>query len=114
VTTNPSAFRLILTTAGTATQARDLARTLVTAKVAACVNVLPGMCSHYHWQGELQEEAEVLLLIKTTADNVDEVQRLLTEHHTYDLPEFLVVHIDDGEPRYLSWLAEQCSSGPAS
>lgn len=98
--------RLILTTAGSDAQAAELARRIVDARAAACVNVVRGVCSFYRWKGEVQEESETLLVIKTTSSCVEHVRRLLATHHSYELPEFLVLPIVDGDPRYLSWIAD--------
>lgn len=107
-----SSIRLILTSAGSAEQAAQLARILVKERAAACVSVSPQVCSFYRWDGELQEEGETQLFIKTRADQVERVRTLIAENHSYDLPEFLVLPIVDGDPRYLAWIDENC--GPDS
>ncbi len=93
----------MLTTVENTDQARSLARDLVSRRLAACVTTLPAR-SVYSWEGGVHEDAEVLLLIKTTPRNVDDLQRYLEESHPYELPEFLVLSVERGSHRYLDWL----------
>ena len=88
-----------------------LARRLVDARAAACVNILPTMVSVYRWKGEVQRDRECQLVIKTTTDRVQVARDLLREHHPYELPECLVVRVDDGDSAYLHWIAEQTHDG---
>ncbi|WP_374249090.1 divalent-cation tolerance protein CutA [Thermomonas sp.] len=85
--------------------AERIAGTLVEEQLAACVNLLPGVTSLYRWQGRLQRDAEVLLLIKTTRDRYPALQARLPQLHPYELPELLAVEAADGLPAYLHWLA---------
>jgi len=85
--------------------AERIAGTLVEEQLAACVNLLPGVTSLYRWQGRLQRDAEVLLLIKTTRDRYPALQARLPLLHPYELPELLAVEAADGLPAYLHWLA---------
>jgi periplasmic divalent cation tolerance protein len=87
-----------------------LARGLVEARLAACVNLVGGVRSVYRWQGELQQDDELQLLIKTRRSLWPELQRFVTEHHPYEVPELLVVPIEAGSERYLAWLFEQTVS----
>ncbi|MBK8638820.1 MAG: divalent-cation tolerance protein CutA [Chromatiaceae bacterium] len=81
-----------------------LAETLVGEGLAACVNLLPGVRSIYVWQGRMQCDAEVLLLIKTAASRFPELAARLRELHPYDLPEIMAVLISHGLPDYLNWV----------
>jgi periplasmic divalent cation tolerance protein len=92
-------------TCGTRAEARKLARALLTGKLAACVNILDGVESHYWWRGKMEQSKECLLLIKTTADQTDAVTKMVQKHHSYELPEIIFTRIAKGERRYLRWMA---------
>lgn len=94
-------------TASDLESARLLARALVEEHLAACVNVLPGMRSVYRWQGELHEDDEVLLLVKSRRTLVPALLARIAELHAYEVPCALVLPIVDGLPAYLAWLAGQ-------
>jgi periplasmic divalent cation tolerance protein len=102
---------LVLTTIGADTDGHGLARTLVEEHLAACVNVLPVMTSVYRWKGQVEQDKEQQLIIKTTPDRVEALQSRLRELHTYELPEFLVVDADGGSSAYLAWVRESVGSG---
>ncbi|MFZ1536703.1 MAG: divalent-cation tolerance protein CutA [Chromatiaceae bacterium] len=84
--------------------ALSLAETLVGEGLAACVNLLPGVRSIYFWQGKLQRDAEVLLLIKSSASGFPDLAARLRELHPYDLPEIMAVPISHGLSDYLNWV----------
>ncbi len=102
----PIDSRVILVTCPDAETGQKLARVLVEEKLAACVNIVPGLTSVYFWQGAVQTEAEVLLLIKSTQPVLARLQARLLELHPYTVPEFLSLPVDSGAPAYLQWLAE--------
>jgi periplasmic divalent cation tolerance protein len=81
----------VLTTIGADPDAAVLAKTLVNERLAACVNVLPPMSSVYRWKGEVEEDREHQLVIKTTPDKLTALERRLRELHPYELPEFIVL-----------------------
>ena len=95
-----------LSTVGSAEEADRLARALVERRLAACVNVVPGVVSHYRWQGELQRDDERLLVIKTRAERIEALRDALSELHPYELPELVAFEISAGSPEYLKWLDE--------
>ena len=102
---------IVLSTCGNATEAEKLARHLIDNRLAACVNVVPGLLSYYRWQGQVENDAELLLLIKTARGLLDEVRSALDKLHSYELPEFVVVPIVDGSPEYLDWLESEVGRG---
>ena len=105
-----SEFVIVLTTFPADGDAEALARTLVTERLAACVNVLPPMVSIYRWKAAVEAASERQLVIKTTAARVAALQDRLTALHSYEVPEFLVLPISEGGEAYLSWLTD--STGP--
>ncbi len=96
--------RLVLTTAGSREEAERIAAALVNERLAACVNLIPGLSSTYRWQGVVETAAEILLLIKTTAENLDRVEAGIRRMHSYELPEFLILRPDAAGEAYLDWL----------
>jgi periplasmic divalent cation tolerance protein len=88
----------------------DLGRRLVEEGLAACVQVLPGGTAIYRWQGELQVDPQVQLIIKTTVAAWERVRDRIVELHADEVPEILALPVVDGLPAYLSWLGESASS----
>lgn len=99
---------LVLCTCPDDTVADDLARQVVTRRLAACVNRLPGIRSTYHWDGELQQDEEVLLLIKTAPDRYEALEACLKSLHPYENPEIIATPVIAGSDPYLKWLADGC------
>jgi periplasmic divalent cation tolerance protein len=95
---------VVLCTCATADEAERLARELVEARLAACVNVVPGLRSFYRWQGKLEDAAEHLLLIKSSRERFGELRAAIERLHSYDVPEVVALPIVDGAPNYLDWL----------
>jgi periplasmic divalent cation tolerance protein len=92
-----------------------LARPLVERNLAACVNVLAEMRSIYKWEGRVNDDAERLMLLKTTRGRLRDVEALVREVHPYELPEFIVVPVEGGSEAYLRWVRERTSpNGDAS
>lgn len=81
-----------------------LAQTLVERHLAACINILAGCTSVYHWQGQLETSSEIPLLIKTTSGRFAELQETILALHPYELPEIIAVPLTQGLPQYLQWL----------
>lgn len=94
------------TTCPNASAATRLARGLVDAHLAACVSIGPKIQSVYPWQGRIESEAEVALLIKTSPDKLPALKEFLVENHDYDVPELLVTPVIDGHQPYLDWARE--------
>ena len=103
--------RVVLVSTPDVDTARLLARTLVEERLAACGNIVPGLVSVYRWQGSLHEDAEALLVLKTSAERIAELTARVTELHPYDVPEVLALGIEQGNRPYLDWLGECLSPG---
>jgi periplasmic divalent cation tolerance protein len=100
-----SAYAVVLVTAPSVKVARALARTVLNARLAACVNLIPSVESHYWWQNRLERGREILLLIKTTKARLSVLEKTVLAQHPYDTPEFVVLDISRGARRYLDWIA---------
>ena len=100
-------YVLVMMTAPSLEVAERISAALLDAKLAACVNILPGMQSHYTWQGEIQHDQEVLLLAKTRYELFnEEFMRVVRQQHPYEVPEIITLPIQDGAPNYLGWIDE--------
>ena len=104
--------RIVLSTVDSDETARQLAQAWVGSRRAACVSILPHVRSVYRWKGEICEEGEALLVIKTAFGDEEEQRSLLASlaaDHPYEEPEFLVLDPSAGAPGYLAWVLEQVS-----
>jgi periplasmic divalent cation tolerance protein len=97
---------LILTTLPADADAGAFALALVDARLAACVNLLPVMESVYRWEGRVERASERQLLLKTSRDRVAALRERVRELHPYDVPEFIVLPIVDGDDAYLRWIGD--------
>ena len=86
-------------------KAADVARTLVSEGLAACVNLVPPVRSIYRWQGELCDERETLAMMKTTNERFDALKDRLVALHPYEMPEVIAVPVEAGHAPYLDWVA---------
>ena len=100
---------LALTTLPADADAGEFGRTLVHERLAACVNLLPVMESIYRWEGKIEFEAERQLVIKTSRDRIADLWDRVRELHPYEVPEFVVISIVDGNEAYLRWIGESTS-----
>ena len=98
-------YRLIYITTGDEAEAKKIGRTLVEEKLAACVNFHP-IQSIYRWEGEIEEEGEIAILVKTRAELVDRVIERVKELHSYEVPDIISLPIEKGYPAYLQWIEE--------
>jgi len=98
---------LVLSTAPDRATAEKIGRALVGERLAACVNVVPGLRSIYRWKGKIERDREVLCLIKTRRTLLPALTRRLTALHPYDVPEVVAIGIVGGSRTYLDWIAEQ-------
>jgi len=93
-------------TCGSRSEARQLAQAVLTKKLAACVNIVAGVESHFWWQGKLDQANEWLLVIKTTGARTKAVTQLIRAQHSYAVPEIIFTPIVTGERNYLKWIRE--------
>ena len=96
--------QVVLMTAGSQQEADRIAETLVGEGLAACVNIVRGVTSVYHWQGEIQRDREWLLIAKTRREFLEELVERVHELHSYEVPEVIALPLSDGSERYLRWL----------
>lgn len=102
--------RIILSTAGSAEEARKIAQALVKQGLAACVNIVPQIESVYRWKGKLENSQELLLIVKTTAERVSKVFEAIQSLHSYEVPECIALEITAGSEAYLNWIAANSTS----
>lgn len=97
---------LVLTTTPNTREAEALAEKIVSERLAACVQVLPAMKSFYFWEGEVRNEAEHLVLIKTLQDKFEALKSCILENHSYDVPEIIAIKPSDVSEGYFKWLQD--------
>ena len=97
---------IVLTTCGNDDDADALARALVERRLAACVNAISKVKSTYRWKGEVQQDQETLLIIKTTAARLPAVEKTIREKSKYELPELIALAVSAGGADYLAWVRE--------
>jgi periplasmic divalent cation tolerance protein len=101
-----SDYLLALCTCPDEASAAHVARALVDERLAACVSRVPGLTSTYRWEGKVEEQAEHLLIIKTTTARLPALRERVVALHPYDVPELIALPFADGLPAYLGWLRE--------
>lgn len=107
---NTDSAVLVLTTAPSNEVAQSIARELLGAELIACANIVPGVRSMYRWKGEIHDDAELVMILKTTHDLAPSVEAAVLRHHPYETPEFLVIPASAGSEAYLAWLGASCRS----
>jgi periplasmic divalent cation tolerance protein len=101
---------VVLVTCPNVAEARRIARAVVSGKLAACINILPGtVVSIYRWKGKVESVRERLLLIKTSRKRLTKLREMVERLHSYDLPEFIALPIEAGSQAYLAWIDESVS-----
>ena len=105
---------VILVTAANRDECRKIARHLVEARLAACVNILPPIESVYRWQGQIAEEGEFLLIIKSAKPLFAEIETEILKLHSYRTPEIICLPIDDGSRNYLQWISDSVKTPSAT
>lgn len=98
---------VVLTTCSSDTEARDIAKTLVEEHLIACANVLPNALSIFRWQGELCEEDEVLMVMKSRRDHLGRIVKRIQSLHSYEVPEIIALPIISGSKAYLNWVCQE-------
>ncbi len=102
---------LVLVTAPNLKTARMLAKKVLESRLAACVNLVPHVESHYWWQGKVQKGSEVLMLLKSTRHLARRLEDLVIANHPYDTPEFVALPVQRANKRYLSWWIAATAQG---
>ena len=101
---------LVYTTWPSIVEAERAGRAIVERRLAACVNILPGMVSHYWWQGKIERAEEVVMLVKTRAGLADAVGKAVKDVHSYTTPSIMVVSVESVDPDYHRWIVEETSA----
>jgi len=101
--------RVVLATHPPGDKAAELGRTLVEQGLAACVNIVPSIHSIYQWQGKLEQDAECLLIMKTSVEQLPALEEAYLKLHPYDTPSFVVLHPEHVTPRYAAWIEDVVS-----
>ncbi len=97
---------VVLVTTPSHSDAADIARTLVSERLAACVNIIPGIRSIFYWDEKVQDETETLMLIKSSSDLFSELKKRIIMMHPYSVPEIVSINIQEGHNDYLNWIFE--------
>jgi uncharacterized protein involved in tolerance to divalent cations len=99
-------FAVVLVTTPHLRVARKLAGAVLDARLAACANLVPGLESHYVWQGKRERTREVLMMMKTTRRQLEALHALVIDLHPYDTPEFITLPLTQGNAHYLKWITD--------
>ncbi len=102
----PEEYILVITTCPDAAVAENIARALLDQRLAACVNLLPGGVSMYHWEGAIERAEEIVLMIKTSRSRYALIEDSIRKLHPYELPEVISVPIEAGSEEYLGWIKQ--------
>ncbi|MDP2158463.1 MAG: divalent-cation tolerance protein CutA [Nitrospirota bacterium] len=100
-------FVVVLITAPNEDAAAKMANEIVSSRLAACVNIIRNVRSIYHWQGKIEDEGEVLMLVKTRKEFFRDLEKRVKEIHPYTVPEIIAIPILEGSAEYLQWLSEE-------
>lgn len=103
---------LVFITTGGIEEAERIAEELIKDRLAACVNIIPGLTSIYRWKGEICKEKEILLILKTVESLLPRLKELVLKLHSYELPEIISLPICGGFEKYLQWIEEECQQKP--
>jgi len=100
---------LVYTTWPSIVEAERAGRTIVEQRLAACVNILPGMISHYWWEGKIERAEEVVMIIKTRAAKAEGVRTAVKQLHSYTTPSIMVLPVENVDPDYHAWIIQETS-----
>ncbi|MEW6075828.1 MAG: divalent-cation tolerance protein CutA [Candidatus Omnitrophota bacterium] len=101
-------YAIVLITASGRKEAKIIARSLLTRKIAACVNIIGNVDSYFRWKGKIDSAREVLLIVKTKKMRIPEVIRHVKSLHSYEVPEIISLPVTQGYAPYLSWITDEC------
>ena len=101
---------IVLVTTSSAEEASRIGDVLVSERLAACVNIVPGIESIYRWEGKVTRDHESLMIIKTTAERYEDLERRIKELHSYSTPEVIALKIERGSEQYLNWLSDSTAN----
>ena len=107
---NPTQAIVILVAAPNQQVAKKIAEHIVNKRLAACVNLLPGIRSIYRWQGKIEDDSEILMIIKSRRAKFEELSQSIASMHPYDTPEILALDVSQGSEKYLNWLLAETSA----
>lgn len=99
-------YIVVLITAPNEDEAVKISKILVEEKLAACVNILKDIRSIYFWQGKVEDEQEVLMIVKTKSELFEELEKKVKSLHSYTVPEIIGIKIKKGSESYLNWISE--------
>jgi periplasmic divalent cation tolerance protein len=103
-------YIVVYVTAPAEEEAEKIARALVENKLAACANIVKNMRSIYRWQGKIEDEAEVLMIVKTRKEHFAHIREMVKQLHSYSVPEIIALPIVEGSEDYLAWMREETSN----
>ncbi len=95
---------VVLVTAGSEDEAKNIAHKIVRDELVACVNIVPSIQSVFRWEGSVTEEQESLLILKTKTEVLETLEAVIKAHHSYNVPEIIAIPIQAGSSEYLSWM----------
>jgi periplasmic divalent cation tolerance protein len=95
---------IIFSTASSEEEALNISKNIVESRLAACANILPAIQSIYWWKDKIHDEKEVLIIIKTVKDKLDDIIKKIEELHSYEVPEIIAVPVAGGSEKYLNWI----------
>ncbi len=91
-------------------EAREISGLLLSNKLVACCSIIPLVESWFEWQGEIQQESEVKVLMKTVANHFQKIEKVIRKNHSYEVPEIIAFEVIDGMDKYLSWIEKTVQS----
>lgn len=106
-----SEISIVFVTAGSQEEAATIGRTVVEENLAACANIVPRIRSIYRWKGQIYDEQEFLIIIKTRTSQFEALQKRVKELHSYEVPEIISFPVARGLPQYLKWVLEETEAG---
>jgi len=100
-------MKVILSTTSTLEEAQKIGKILIEKKLAACINIVPKIISIYEWEGEIQNEAEALIIVKTSKEKAEETKNAILKIHSYTMPEIIFLEPTGGSEDYKNWVLNQ-------